>query len=239
MGRLILVRHAQASFLSENYDQLSAKGETQARLLGEYWAHRKVVFDRVCTGPAFRHRQTAQLVADAYRKAGRSFPFPTVVEEFDEFQGEAVLAQSLPQLLANNDRIRELHQAMQCSSSAATKRANFQRLFEAVISMWVTGEIAPPHVESWQEFCERVNRGLTTFLTESRKGEVSAIFTSGGPVSVAVQRALHLSAPDTLRVAWMPCNCSFSEFLFSGDRFTLSSFNAFPHLDDESLLTYR
>jgi phosphohistidine phosphatase SixA len=52
---LFLVRHAQASFLSQNYDQLSARGETQARLLGEYWAKHNVAFDRVCSGPAVRH----------------------------------------------------------------------------------------------------------------------------------------------------------------------------------------
>jgi hypothetical protein len=68
---------------------------------------------------------------------------------------------------------------------------------------------------------------------------VVAIFTSGGPLSVVAQRALHLSAQDTLRIAWMARNSSFSEFLFSGDRLTLSSFNSFPHLDDDSLLTYR
>src|SRR2546429_3014043 len=107
MGRLYLVRHAQAAFLSQNYDQLSALGEKQARLLGEYWAHRNVFFDRVCSGPAIRHRHTAQLVSEAYRKAGRDFPPPTIANEFDEFQGEAVLSESLPELLANNPKIRE------------------------------------------------------------------------------------------------------------------------------------
>jgi broad specificity phosphatase PhoE len=239
MGRLFLVRHAQASFLSQNYDRLSDLGVTQARLLGEYWAQRNVVFSRICTGPALRHQQTTLLVAEAYRKAGRLFPTPVIVEEFNEFQGEAVLSQSLPQLLTNNTRVRELHDAMQCSGNDAAKRANFQRLFETIISMWVKEEIAPPDVESWPEFCERVNRGLSAFLAKYQKGETTAIFTSGGPVGVAVQRALHLSAPDALRIAWMPRNCSFSEFLFSGDRFALSSFNAFPHLDGEGLLTYR
>ncbi|HKW61651.1 MAG TPA: histidine phosphatase family protein [Candidatus Acidoferrum sp.] len=239
MGRLFLVRHAQASFLSQNYDQLSTLGETQARLLGEYWSKRNIVFDRVCTGPALRHRQTAQLVGEAYRKAVRDFPETVIGEDFDEFQGEAVLSQSLPQLLANNDKIRKLHNAMQGSSTPSAKRANFQRLFEAVISLWVTGEIAVPNVESWQEFCARVNCGLSAFLAKSPKGEVNAIFTSGGPLSVAMQRALHLSTEDTLRIAWMSRNCSFSEFLFSGERFMLSSFNSFPHLDSESLVTYR
>jgi len=239
MGRLFLVRHAQASFLSQNYDQLSTLGETQARLLGEYWSKRNVVFDRVCAGPALRHRQTAQLVGAAFRRASLHFPAPAIAEDFDEFQGETVLSQSLPKLLANNDKIRELHHAMQNSSTEPAKRVNFQRLFEAVISLWVREEIAIPNMESWQEFCARVNRGLSAFLARSHKGEVDVIFTSGGPLSVAVQRALHFSTEDTLRMAWMPRNCSFSEFLFSGDRFMLSSFNSFPHLDSESLLTYR
>ena len=239
MGRLFLVRHAQASFLSQNYDQLSVRGETQARLLGGHWARRNVIFDRVCAGPCVRHRQTAELVAEAYRKAGRDFPSPSVMNEFDEFQGDAVLSQSLPELLASDDRIREFHNALQNSREEASKRASFQRLFQAVISLWVDGKIAPPGVESWQDFCARVNRGLSAFLGKAKKGELGVIFTSGGPVSVAVQRALHLSARDTLQIAWMPRNCSLSEFLFSGDRFTLSSFNSFPHLDDESLLTHR
>ncbi len=239
MGRLYLVRHAQASFLTQDYDQLSALGEKQARLLGEYWAHRNVVFNRVCSGPALRHRHTAQLVSDAYRKAGRDFPPPTIADEFDEFQGEAVLSESLPELLANNRKIRERHSALESSSNDVAKRANFERLFEAVISMWVSGGIAPRAAEPWRDFCARVNRGLSAFLVKSCKGEIAAIFTSGGPIGVAVDRALHLSAQDTLRVAWMSRNSSFSEFLFSEDRFTLSSFNVFPHLDEESLLTYR
>jgi len=65
------------------------------------------------------------------------------------------------------------------------------------------------------------------------------IFTSGGPLAVVVRRALHLSTEDTLQIAWMLRNCSFTEFLYSRDRLTLSSFNAFPHLDEDSLLTYR
>jgi len=239
MGRLFLVRHAQASFLSQNYDQLSSTGETQARLLGEYWAQRKLSFARACSGPAARHQRTAQIVREAYQRAGLHFPRLNVIEEFGEFQGEAVLARSLPGLFDHNANIREMHIAMQNSSSDIEKRANFQRMFEAVISMWVNGEIAPDGVESWEEFCDRVHRGLSDFLAQSAKGEVSVIFTSGGPISVAMQRALHLSAPDTLRIAWMPRNCAFSEFLFSKDRFMLSTFNTFPHLDDDSLWTYR
>lgn len=214
MGRLVLVRHAQASSLSQNYDQLSALGQTQARLLGEYWVRRNVIFDRVCTGPALRHRQTAQLVGEAHRKAGLDFPEPIIADEFDEFQADALLAQNLPQLLSKNNKIRDLHDAMQASSTEAAKRANFQRLFEVVVSMWVSRELASPNVESWEAFCARVNCGLSAFLAESRKGEVAVIFTSGGPVSVTVQRALNLSAEDTLRLAWMRETVRSANFYF-------------------------
>jgi hypothetical protein len=54
-----------------------------------------------------------------------------------------------------------------------------------------------------------------------------------------MRRALHLSAEDMLQVTWMSRNASFSSFLASGKRFTLSAFNAHPHLDGNGLLTYR
>ncbi len=239
MGRVFLVRHAQASFLAANYDKLSAVGEMQARRLGDFWAQHNISFDRVCSGPADRHVNTAAIAGDAFASTGQVFPKPIVLEEFDEFQGDAILERSLPRLLKNDARVSELHAAFQNSSSDTDRHANFQKLFEAVVTMWVNGQVVVNDIESWPEFCARVNRGLSKFLSNGRGGEQVAIFSSGGPMGVAVQRALNLSALDTLRVAWMARNCSYSEFLFSGDRFTLSTFDSFPHLDDKSLLTYR
>jgi broad specificity phosphatase PhoE len=239
MSRVLLVRHAQASFLEPNYDKLSALGETQAHHLGEYWVRRKIAFDRTCSGPCLRQRDSARIVSETYRDAGLSFPEPIIMREFDEYQGEAVLERALPQLVETDATIRELHQQFLNVRSLAARSKPFQKMFEAVIGKWVGGAISVPGVESWDEFCTRVNRGLSRFLSGASRGEQSAIFCSGGPISVAVQRALNLTAQDTLRVAWMSRNCSYSEFLYSGERFTLSAFNAFPHLDDVSLLTYR
>jgi broad specificity phosphatase PhoE len=239
MGRVFLVRHAQASFLQPNYDKLSAIGEVQARRLGEFWVRHNVTFDRICSGPAARHVNTAAIVGEVYSRSGQVFPQPVVLDEFDEFQGDAVLEHALPQLLKNDPRLAQLHAAFQNSSSETDRHANFQKLFEVVVTKWVEGQVIVNGVESWPEFCARVNRGLAKFLSNGSSGEQVAIFSSGGPMGVAVQRALNLSAQDTLRVAWMARNCSYSEFLFSGERFTLSTFNSFPHLDEKSLLTYR
>ena len=239
MGRVFLVRHAQASFLEPDYDKLSPTGEAQARILGEYWARHKVVFDRVCTGPRVRHRDTEKAVREIYAQHSLNLPNSVVFEEFDEFQGDVVLEKSLAQLCETNPHIRDLEAAVQSANSPPQRRRYFQRLFETVVTMWVSGELTVDGVESWEAFTARVNRGLSQFLSAASKSETCAIFTSGGPVAVSVQRALHLSPEHTLQVAWMPRNCSYSEFLFSGERFTLSTFNSFQHLDDPAFLTYR
>jgi|SRR5215469_12050622 len=239
MSSLFLVRHAQASFSDRNYDKLSPTGEVQARLLGQYWTRHTMVFDRTFSGPRARHRDTAKIVADAYRCAGILFPEPLILPEFDEYQGDAVLDRSLPLLIDTDARARESHWAYQRSSDPDERLKNFQRLFEHAVGKWVDGEISLPDVESWPDFCSRVGRGLSGILSNSSRGEQVVVFSSGGPVAVAVRRALNLLPRETLSVVWMSRNCSYSEFLFSGDRFTLSAFNAFPHLDDPSLLTYR
>jgi broad specificity phosphatase PhoE len=239
MGTLFLVRHAQASFLEQNYDQLSARGEEQARLLGAYWAQRNLVFDRAGTGPCVRQIDTAKLMSDNYRKAGLEFPEPLVLPEFDEYQAEAVLERSLPGLLKNDQSIRTLHAAFHSSSGSAGRRATFQKLFETVIGKWMAGVIHLPGLETWSAFCSRVNFVLAKFLAAGSRGERVAIITSGGPIAVAMQRALNLSPQHTLQVSWMSRNCSWSEFLYSGERFTLSSFNTHPHLNDAAMLTYR
>ncbi len=239
MSHIILVRHGQASLLEQNYDQLCANGETLARLLGEYWSHRGVTFSNVYSGPRVRQQETARIVGEAYRNSGLLFREPTVMNEFDEYQADAALRECLSQLLPVNDEIRDLHAAYKESSKPGDRRRTFQKLFEAVISKWVAGEVTADGVESWHEFCLRVERGLAQVVRDTPPAASAVIFTSAGTIGATLRRALHLSAEDTLRVTWMSRNASFSEFLASGERFTLSTFNAHPHLDGDGLLTYR
>jgi len=239
MGILYLVRHAQASFLEPNYDKLSPLGETQSRLLGEHWAQRKIIFDRVGVGPCARQKDTVKLVNAAYHQAGLNFPEPETLPEFDEYHAEEVLRGSLPALLEKDQKIRDLHAAFQTAADTDTQRTTFQKLFEAVIGDWVRGVINLEDVEAWQEFCARVNSGLDKFLSAAARGEKVAIFTSGGPIAVATQRALHLAPENTLQMTWMSRNSSWSEFLYSAERFTLSSFNVHEHIADSAMLTYR
>ena len=239
MSTLYLIRHAQASFLAENYDQLSALGEEQSRVLGQFLVQNKIRFDRVATGPCVRQQHTARIVAEAYAAAGLDFPAPLTFPEFDEYQAEEVVKALLPNLLATDPAIGELHRGFLASPDQLAQRRTFQNLFAAIIGKWVREEVAAPGVESWQQFTARVNSGLTKFLAQGRRGEQTAIFTSGGPIAVAVQRALALSTERTLGLSWISRNSSYSEFLYDAERFTLSSFNAHPHIVDFAMRTYR
>jgi broad specificity phosphatase PhoE len=197
-----------------------------------------VIFQKAYSGPRVRQRETSRIVAEVYRAAGRSFPEIEVMSEFDEYQAQAVMRACLPQLMQVNTEIRKLSKAYESSSEPAERRRTFGKLFEVVISKWVAGETAADGIESWHEFCLRVERGLVQVLRDASPAASAVIFTSAGPIGAAVRQVLHLSAEDTLHLSWMSRNASFSDFRASGPRFMLSAFNAHPHLDEDSLLTY-
>jgi broad specificity phosphatase PhoE len=239
MSRLFIVRHGQASFLEPDYDRLSAKGEAQSRLLGEYWATHRLQFDRVFTGPRKRQRDTARIVGEAYRDAGLHWPEPVVLEAFDEFRAEAVLEHALTGLVEGDEHVRRLHHDFQNATGTDQRFRTFQRVFEVVIRRWARCELAVPGIEPWADFCLRVREGLQRLVQNGNSGSNLVIFSSGGPAGVAMKEALDLSIDGTLRSAWMMRNSAYSEFLFSPGRFTLSTYNANPHLTSPDFITYR
>src|SRR5258708_205752 len=237
MSRLTLVRHGQASFLERNYDKLSPKGEAQSRLLGEYWADHEVHFDRVYSGPRVRQRETARIVGEAYQQAGVAWPEPIVLDAFDEFRAEAVMERCLPELIEKDQHIHSLHQAFQNASGREEQFKTFQRIFEVVIGRWAAGEIPLAEIEPWADFCSRVQSALSQLSSNGSRGSQVAVFSSGGPVGVALQRALGRSTEATVKAAWMVRNCGYHEFIFSRDRVTLNSYTASPHLSGPGFIT--
>jgi len=239
MSLLTVVRHGQASFLSENYDRLSNLGERQSRLLGQWWARRGVRFDCVYTGPAERHRRTAELAAEEVRAAGLPWPETEVVPDLDEFPADDVAREFLPMLAARNPVLAQWLDDFHNGGDYDTRRRAADRLLHAVAGAWVRGEVSSPRVRSWADFCGGVEAALRHVTAGAPKSSHVALFTSGGPTAAIVRVALGLSYEATLELTWSPRNGSFSEFLFTAGRFSLSTFNATPHLPDPELLTYR
>ena len=236
MALLTFVRHGQASFLQPDYDKLSALGERQARLLAEYWIARGVRFDRVFHGPARRQTHTGEIVRQTYQDAGMEWPEPVSLPELDEYAGIEAMRAFLPGLIEKHEDVRLLEQEFRTAGDRAVAARAFEKMFQRVTRMWVAGELDSPEVESWQAFCERVGQGIAKIR---EAGGSAAVFSSGGAMAATVRIALDLSPVRTLELSWAPRNASYSEFLYSGERFSLATFNCCPHLESPELLTYR
>jgi broad specificity phosphatase PhoE len=231
MGTLLLVRHGQASAFEGNYDRLSTLGEKQARMLGDSWRRRELRLDRVFVGPRVRQQRTAEIAAET-----GGLPPPVVLEDLDEMRVEPLFREHLPDLFARHGHLAALGDAMVAADGDLERARGFARLFEAVLQLWLRGDVSAPGVESWLEFRARVRRALTLMRAEAR-GQRIAAFTSAGPVASAVQLALQADDDTTLSLAFRVRNSSVSEFVFSGERFSLASFNETPHLPDAALVT--
>ena len=89
MPVVLLVRHAQASFGTADYDRLSELGRQQSRWLGEYFATRSLRPYRVMAGTLRRQRDTATEALGAMGMADTP-----IVEHagLNEYPGEALYA---------------------------------------------------------------------------------------------------------------------------------------------------
>ena len=239
MALLTLVRHGQARFLENNYDKLSEVGEVQARTLGEYWLRTGAVFDQVYHGPARRHLGTGQIVGDVYRRGGADWPEPLTLPELDEYPGVEVMRTFLPGLMEKHEDIRALEVEYREAGERSVAFRVYDKLYQRVARMWVNEELDAPDVEPWKVFCARVDRAIEQIRESAPKNGRIAVFTSGGVIAATVRLALDLAPQRTLELSWTSRNASYTEFLFSTERFSLSSFNNHPHLEDADLLTYR
>jgi broad specificity phosphatase PhoE len=236
MGRLLLVRHGQASFGADDYDVLSDVGHEQSRVLGRRLAASGVVADPVLHGTLARQRDTAASLAGA---AGWTGPGADVDARWDEFDHVAVTA---------------AHGAPDgpTADMRAMDRRAFQEAFEQATARWSAGEPptpgptpgpAPsPAPEPWAAFVDRVRAALAAAADRAGPGRTALVVSSGGPIALVT--ALLLGADDAaLPAVWarlntVVVNSGVTTVVVGSTGTRLLTFNAHDHLPPE-LLTYR
>ena len=236
MSILYMVRHGQASLHSDDYDQLSSKGVKQSRHLGLHWAEQKLLFDQVYFGPRRRHRQTMDAVAAVYKEHGLPWPKPNLLEGLDEHFGQHVMLRALPEMMKSDPTVRDL--VARFKEGDRSELPQYLKLFQKVTRSWVRGELHMPGLEAWHEFRGRIHGALDHLMAAGSGRKKVLAFTSGGPIAASMGRALGIDDEKTLELSYIVRNATCAEFLFSQKRFSVLTFNAVPHLEDDDLVTY-
>ena len=221
MGTLYLVRHGQASFGADNYDQLSPLGYQQSFRLGQYLKHRGVKLDAVLTGTLERHVQTWQGIKDGGNFTHERHGW----RGLNEYDSQAVITSVHPETLPRPDT-PELYK-------------HHFRLLRKGLTLWMQGTQQPQGMPSYAEFTAGVQRVLD-HVRENFDGTVLLV-SSGGPIATAVGQVLGTPCETTVELNMRLRNSALTEFSFNLKRHTLLTFNTLPHLDhpdDHSLITY-
>ncbi|PAV27149.1 phosphoglycerate kinase [Tamilnaduibacter salinus] len=228
MARLHLIRHGQASFGKADYDQLSERGYTQSRVLGE-WLQDKHVPTALYQGAMKRHRQTLEAMSAGF---GHPLPAATTLEGFNEFDHRAVIEALRPEWAEQGVMASELAQHPKPARA-------FQKVFSDAVQRWISGEYDDDYPETWNRFRERVLTALSAAMADT-DGDLWVV-TSGGPISVVMQSLLGLDDHRALSLNDVIANTSVTQLLFSGNRRSLAVFNNYAHLEQASpeLITYR
>jgi broad specificity phosphatase PhoE len=212
MGTVYLVRHGQASFGADDYDQLSGLGQRQSERLGAYWAERGQRFDAVITGSLKRHAQTWAGIA-----AGAGLDLqPLIWPGLDEYDSLAV--------------IRTIHAAPLKKPDTPELYRHHFRLLRDGLAQWMAGTVSPQGMPSYTEFVRGVTSALDLVRAE-HVGKNVLIVSSGGPISTAVGQVLNLSPERTIDLNMRIRNSAVTEFEFSARRHALLTYNTLPHLD--------
>ena len=239
MSTLYAIRHGQAGFLTDNYDQLSDLGRKQSVLLGEWLVRYDIRFDAVYTGPRTRQIDTESAVRQVYAAAGVDFPEVVMLPELDEVSVHLLFEDPLPDMVEDNPELGGLIEAFEQSATFDDRRHTFNKLFAEVTQRWVRGEVEAEGVESWKHFAARVGGALDQIRADERRGLTVAAFTSGGVIAAMMQHSLLCPDERALEFMWHCRNSAWAQFRYTTGKFAMTAFNGTPHLDDPALWTYR
>jgi broad specificity phosphatase PhoE len=223
MAELYLVRHGQASFGAENYDELSSSGFAQSRWLGEYFAQSDLSFDRVVTGTMRRHAQTADALLTAMGGQPVEIVQDAGLNEYDFRALFSALGESGPAT----------------GPLAESSMKHFYKGLRQALQLWSEDKLPGRVPETWGQFQARVERARLAIQRSG--GKRVLMVSSGGPIGVFTQQILHAPAAAAIALNMQIRNSSVSQYVFNDSAMSLVTFNALPHLEQverRELVTY-
>ncbi|WP_424963293.1 histidine phosphatase family protein [Ekhidna sp.] len=224
---IYLIRHGQAGFLKENYDQLSELGARQAQLLGKALKERNQSVSKIISGSLIRHRKSVDHSLESY---GQKLSF-TLDDRWNEYDHMELLAKYNPKFTDHSvigDHLMKEENPMR----------SLQQILNNSISDWIKGE--KEYVLEWQLFKENSWKALKELADQLKSGENAWVFTSGGPISAILIQLLSLKDEQFIDLQGRLVNSSVTKVLVGKNGLSLSTYNDYSHLDhNRNLITYR
>jgi len=237
MTILYAIRHGKAMAGAQNYDQLHAIGETQARLLGRHLREAAIRFDAVYCGPLVRQTGTLEHMRDAAAEVGATWPPAVILPELAEAPIEALARHCMTERLATDLELGALMTKLWAEKGGVGDSAFFEAVLAHVVRLWLSGEVTLPGLETAPEFGRRVRAGLDLILRGGEEGRHIAVVTSGGVIGWLAGYAKNEAEPERECLFRRLFNASVSRFTAQGGRLEVSAWNVIDHLTDRELQT--
>lgn len=215
MGIILLVRHGQASFGTEDYDRLSPLGVEQSRALGAALAQQKVSPRLLVTGRMRRHVQTASAIVEG---AGWAQAL-SVDPAWDEFDVMSFLQDGLDGKKPSDSRA-------------------FQGDLEAAMRDWADNPAGHVRGETFASFTARVGAGLQRLAGRPDSSGLVIVSTSAGAIGWAVTSLLGGGVEQWIRLNRVCINASVTKIVVGRSGMSLVSFNEHGHLSGDDV-SYR
>jgi broad specificity phosphatase PhoE len=240
MSTLFLIRHAQASFGTDDYDRLSLTGHKQAYVAGEYIHSVANTIDTIYSGTARRHRETADGIAKTVRTKDGKVPQIKIDPRLNEVDAEGQFKHLVPILKVSDAEIAQLAEEAKKSSRS------YQKVLSRVFTHWQDLPADYPHLESWPTFSTRVYSAIKDIARDAGGGANTVVVSSGGSIATISQHVLGLPKTGAYPLFEALINCSVTRLLHTSDRISLTSFNDYSYLhslgamrNGENLVTFR
>lgn len=240
MASIYLIRHGQASFGQDDYDQLSSLGHEQAKIVGQSLARRVEGFDCVFTGTMQRHQQTADGCLEAFPSTQ---PERWQEQGWDEYDHDDIL-RAIGDDFVSAEAIQKFIARQQNPKQA------FENALNEAMNRWMSGGHDSDYVESWSHYQQRIHNALNIIVDRTRSRDTGkksaaknvAVFTSGGVISVIAQALLGVSSDKMMHMNWTLMNCAITKLVVSKDRLFVATLNDHVHFELPELkqfLTYK
>jgi broad specificity phosphatase PhoE len=224
---VLLIRHAQASFGTANYDSLSGRGLAQVHVLHRALKRRGIVADRIVSGSLQRQRDTARPWTDAVGAA------TTIDDRWNEYDDDDVLSHH------SSSHLRLARTAADVAPSPSSRE--FQLVLDQALQGWVDAGASGAAARTWPRFLGDVNGALDGLASGLGDSGTGLVFTSSGVIAALAASLIGL--PDRAFVPFnrVSVNTSITKVIVGSRGKTLISYNDHSHLEDagDHLVTYR